>query len=706
MDKNKAVTYSLLAHINNSGVLMNGTLDIFIPLVKRVLSKLNTDGVFSGKSLLEIKTVADVMYSVDFPIPVIKTILEQVSREINTEEVTHFQLYGDGAFALHNYSFTEYEDAIAKQKNEVNNIETLFKEFCETSDIKIDSSLSIFDFLEKNKISLSKYLSDNKIVDQKDYSAEAQFVDFFRKIPQVYDTIKDIYLGSIIAGYIEFKVSKPEDDVLLLLDTNFVIGLLDLNTEESAHTCNTLLKIALQQGYKAKVLEITIDEIKGLLEAKAAHFDKSFLQTKVNPEDIYNACDRRKLTRTDLERIADNIERLLGELGIGIIYDCDKLTKEASFTEDYKKLKDIRSSHKSALHDAAAILYVRKKRGANNIKDFEKVNAWFVNNTINKESQKSIETQNRFQPEKIKADDLLNIMWLSNPQVHESMSALDLVEIGLTSSVSLTLHSDLPRSKVLKELDDNIHKYAKDNVSDRDILRVATRITNKQLKDIETLNELAKKDKGEFVARLEEEAERQKRVESQRIAKLEEVFKEISLRTEELEQSKKEFEEKAERIIALEQEKQNTEDKVKQLEAEIEKRDKKEEERLRKEKEEKDKIEAERMQKAVAALKVKQVEWVNSQVKKWRLKTWIEFGIGLVFIALGVLYILFRAGWDMELAKQTIKIFNGDVVFGSLISLGSTVFFGFTVKSLYDKYRNHSNIENYKKGLNIPETFD
>src|SRR5690606_6204094 len=98
-NKERAITYSLLAHIRNTGTLAKGPIDIFIPLVKRALSKMNIEGVFKGKSILEIKSKTDSLYSLDFPIPVLKKILEEICKEVNTEETTHFVLYKDGAFS-------------------------------------------------------------------------------------------------------------------------------------------------------------------------------------------------------------------------------------------------------------------------------------------------------------------------------------------------------------------------------------------------------------------------------------------------------------------------------------------------------------------------------------------------------------------------------------------------------------------------------
>src|SRR5690606_11233283 len=303
------------------------------------------------------------------------------------------------------------------------------------------------------------------------------------------------YLGSIISCYIEYQPEVNNSEVELLLDTNFIVGLLDLNTPESTHTCRTLIKIAKANNYKISVLQATIDETENLLKSKAHNFDKSFLQKKINLEDVFNACDSRKLNKSDLERISDNIVQELDFYKVNIIYHHDKYTNEAKHSNEYEDLKKIRNSNISALHDATAITYVKKQR-KKLIKDFEKVNCWFVNNSTSFFGE-TINLKNGYQPTTIKADDLLNVLWLSNPAMNKGLSADDLTNIGLTSTISLTLNKNLPKSKVLKELDENLCKYAQENISDEDIVRIAKRITNKALTNIEELNSLAEKNKEE-----------------------------------------------------------------------------------------------------------------------------------------------------------------------------------------------------------------
>lgn len=680
MNKERAITYSLLTHIRNTGTLAKGPIDIFTPLIKRVLSKMNSKGVFKGKSLLEIQNTANELYSIEFPIPVLKKILVKISKEINTDETIHFVLYKDGAFSLNEYIFTDFEDIINSQTKEIEEIEVLFKSFCETSELEIKDSGSIYKFIEKNKFNLSKYISHNDEKNETDYKAEAQFVDFFKKVPSIYERIKNIYLGSIISGYIEYNSDEASRDIELLFDTNFLVGLIDLNTPESTHTCRTLLEIAKSQKFKTRILKDTIEETINLLETKARFYDKSFLQKKVNPEDVYNACDRRNLNKSDLERIADNLEKKIGEFGISIIYNTDKLKGEAKYTEEYKMFEKLRSSKKSAMHDAIAILHIKKTR-KKRFKEFDKVNAWFVNNSASIDGD-SIFIKNGYQPETIKADDLLNILWLSNPAVNKAIQGDDLADIGLTSTLSLTLNSNLPKSQILRELDDNIHKYAKEDISDTDIVRVATRITNKQLKDIEVLNELAEKeDKSLFVKRLEEEANKQKKIEETRIKKLESLFKDISIRTDELEKSKKEYLGKSKSVDKIVSEKEIAESKAQELANKL-------------------------LTEQNANRKIKRDKWEKKEIHKWRKKTWFEFVILLVLLLSGILYILYESNWSIDNSIQYFKELKSNILISGLISLLIFILTSITVKTLFNKYRNHSNINNYKKGLEIPEELE
>lgn len=688
--KDRAVTYGLLAHIRSQGQLVSGPVNVFTPLIKHALSRLNNTGIFSGKSITEIKSIATGLYGIDFPIPALRTILASIAKDINTPKETKFLLFQDDSFQIKDYAFTEFEETIKIQAQEIANLERLFREFCQTCGEDNINTASIFEFIEKNKLSLSKYLAHKNLDEANNFTVEAQFVYFFRQIPAVYDIIRNIYLGSIIVGYIEYKLENVKTNIELLLDTNFILGLLDLNTPESTHTCRKVIEITKSQGYKLSVLNDTLIETKTLLKAKVENFDLTFLQKRLYPEDIYNACNRRNFNSTDLERMTDKLEMDLSAYGIQIINETTKYRNKAKFSNEYEALKKYRHSPQSALHDATAIYYVRDKR-RKKIRAFEDVNCWFINNSVSREKYDLDKVNNSgYQPESIRADDFLNIIWLSNPQIDTSIDAGAVKEIGLAALVSAGLTGSLPKLSIIKELDDNIHKYSHDSaLTDSDIVKVATRITTRQLSDLEGLNKLARENKELFVKRLNEEARKQKELDEERIKKLDIVLKEFTEKSTALAKLKKEFQDKSRAIDQKLQisasESQIKDQMMSELSSELEN-----EKDLRK--------------KQVATYKAeKKGVYIENELRKWRSKTNRELYIWIAVLIIGLFSLFWMAEWKVSNATSIYRNLEANVLFSTVLAIIALIFSGITLRKWYDKNHNYSNIENFKKNIKIPE---
>ena len=653
MEASKVITYSLLAQIRNSGNFVNSSVEIFVPIVKYALYKLITQsGVYKGASITEISTWICQYFGLDFPPAVLEKILLKIGQEINTSEELKLQVYRDGSFWIKNYSFEEFNDIYETNRQQVELVQTMFKQFCDINDVKKDSYNTIFDFVNLNKLKISNYLANRDYsVNGSKFSIEAQFVEYFRNIPGCYEVIRKIYLGSILSCYL--SEYEPQDkmmsDVELLLDTNFIVSLLDLNTPESTTTCRQLLKIASSFGYSLRVLKETIKETTDLLLKKAEYFDKSFLPKLINPEDIYKACERRNLNRNDLERIADNLENILvDEYSILQIPYTVKYQNLAKSSTEYAEFKKIRNTDFAALHDIMALYYVREKRGKKKIKHFEDVNCWFVNNAINHDNSDYVGYKLRgYQPEIIRADELLCVLWFIKPDIGNGDLTDGVVDTNLNALISCTLNSSLPQASIIKELDDNIQKYKDASISDKDILRIATRITTHQLKNIEELNEIAESDSKQFVQKLKEEADKQKQEDDKRIARFEDVLK------------------KLERLSS----------KPSDIEVEKRKRFK-----LINENRERDRN-----------------GYIKKQICKWRLKTWYWVGgITVILLVCLACYLVLPSteGIDCFRQKKSISLIGAFI-------LG--VFDLFVIKNLYDKYCNHSNINAFKMNIIVPE---
>lgn len=121
----RAIAYSLLAHIKNSGNLTNGPLEIFVPLVKNILHKKKD---VKGAHVSEISEALKIEYGLDIPSPVMLQILRVIANEANKNalgEKTEMTVNNDGSFWIENYIFDDYVDEIQKSKEDVNQIKKL-----------------------------------------------------------------------------------------------------------------------------------------------------------------------------------------------------------------------------------------------------------------------------------------------------------------------------------------------------------------------------------------------------------------------------------------------------------------------------------------------------------------------------------------------------------------------------------------------------
>lgn len=532
----RAITYSVLAHISSSAKLAKGQLDVFVPIVKKCLHHIS-DGKaeIKGANISEIADRIVTDWQIEIPVPVLRTILTQISKEFDCDEDSKpFVLNNDDSFWIKRFIFADFDAEIKESEHNVKELQNAYLKFCKIQNIQSEDGKGVIRFIEQHKDTLAHYLRNSDCPDKTDYSLPAKFIEYFKPIKPLYEEIRDLYLGATISCAIGYQFNGLKNDVTLLLDTNFIISLLDLNTPESTRTCSKLLEVCKKSGYSFLILPETKEEIQSLLEFKSRSLDKVALQKNVNKEDVFCACERRGLNSADLMRISDNIEDSLTKFSIRILPNSTTLKNKAKFSNEYQTLKTYRNNDKAAFHDAMAIMYVREKRGGKAVKSFEKVNCWFVNNSITHDFEHSaIENiirgnSSENQPEIIKADDLLNILWLSAPSIRSEVSSDEMVDIGLTTLVAHTLNKSLPKARIIRELDENIQKYKTEDITDRDVYLLSVRIANNQVKDLEELNTLAVKDTVEFNCRVKEEARKQAEIEKEQREQLNKLYSELS----------------------------------------------------------------------------------------------------------------------------------------------------------------------------------
>ncbi len=342
MHENRIVLYSLLAYINDCSDIysIHDLSDVLIPIIKRSLSQLYENGVTAGL-LKDLKQNLDDTYSFNIPYPTLFALLKKISKKINKSGQKKIILNNDGSFNIKKYTFIEFEEIVLKQESKIKALEKSYQHYLKAQDLKIENQPSIYEFLDSNRLSLSNFFTKRIFPDiDSKFIPQANFVKQIQEDDDIFDLIKKIYLGSIISTYFEIDIGSNKNfNIELALDTNFILGLFDLHSEEATHTCNTLISISNKLKFKLSVLDCTIDETKSLLRRIANNLIGFNTFQELDNYSIYSACTRRNLSKTKLQQITDNIEKDLNSYNINIIKVTDDIYEKAKKSDIYKNTR-------------------------------------------------------------------------------------------------------------------------------------------------------------------------------------------------------------------------------------------------------------------------------------------------------------------------------------------------------------------------------
>jgi len=501
MTDNLILTYSLLGYLKETAGNSTASItEIFVPIVKKALSDYSKEHQLTeikGRSLVEIQSKIKAIFELEIPIQILQVILKDIEKELNDEQT--FKLYKDGAFIIKSYVFNDIEEQIIHEEQNIKLLENDYKQFCEDTNTEFDFS-KLKEFILAQKIDL---FSEKK----------SSYLDLTYTIPKyisqkfedkkIFDIITNIYLGGIISSYLTLKIDGKVTETELLIDTNFFISLIDLNTEDAYHTCKQLFELCKRMGFRFTILHTTVDQIKVLLNNRICDFASRDFIGSVRCADVFNACIRNNIDKTQLERIRDNVLAKINELGIVVIQDAQikDIRAKAEKSQAYRELKQKRDYELSALNDAIAQLYVQKKRGKY-IQEFTDVKCWFLHNSFNShyfdQSQKISERYS------LGANELLILLWLSNPSQLSSIQDNTIAQGTLSSYVTKYRRAKMPTKEVLKVIKQRADKALElGQITEEDVYRTCIRMSEGQLTndDIQNIEEITD---DEFAVRLKQ----------------------------------------------------------------------------------------------------------------------------------------------------------------------------------------------------------
>lgn len=544
-------TYALLAYLKETSISAQTAItDLYIPLVKKAMSEYaNENGLseYKGRSLSEIQQKIRSIFEIEIPLPILAKILKSISAEIDDDNI--FALYGDGAFIIKSYVFNDINTLVESERANINLLKEDFRAYCKENGFKYD-----FEELEQFILAQQMDIFTDKRTDllSIDYYIPKYIQERIAN-DSIFKIMSNIYLGSIIASYLAQNITQKVTDTELLLDTNFFISLINLNTEDAYHTCNQLFSLCQQLGFRFTMLNSTVNQIKVLLNNRINDFVNRDFIGSVRAADVFNACIRNNIDKTGLERIKDNITRMIDEKGILVIKDAQILDiiDKAKKSAEYKELIQKRQYNAdSALNDIVAKLYVERKRG-NDIREFVDVKCWFLHNSYSPyDYSYGHKVHERYL---ISANELLVLLWLSCPASGQKIKINDITKSGLASYITTYRRSKTPTRETLKIIKKRIDAVAADGlITEKDTFNLCIRMAEGHLTQAQVDESLVPETitDEQFAAKLKEFSQQE---ESNKLQQKQKNDKQISELTSQIEQKDGQIQNLSERIQSLEE---------------------------------------------------------------------------------------------------------------------------------------------------------
>ena len=568
MNDNVLTSYSFLAALSENETDIYKT--VYLPLFKRAISsyaakKSSKESNSIQGTDIDIQSIILEEYGIEVPILIVRKLIKAVGTSLSKKErnIFKFDTFEDGkAFQFTNYNYFSTEEIYDRERRNAQALQQAFEDYLKSENLSETNIPSFSQFIDKNKCNLSSFFSGKNCLIHDVEGSFMAHVNFLQHIEggyhYLYQTAERIYLGSVIASFLETGVdleSKIDDNIIYYLDTQIVLEALDLQKAEDTLPTQELLKLIRATGGKIRLLDITINEIHKIIELAINNYSKSHPTTTVN-----EACVRIGKNKTWLISINGKLESFIkAELQVDIDGILETKMNLYSRSEDVNLLKQTRIHKSTAIHDVAAYLHVRDRREGN-IRLFQKAKYWFV--TANKKladfniSRKT----NGFVNETIMPEELTSLLFLKNPQ----KLAKKVSQIGLNELIAQTLSEEYASKELINEIDIAIKESADLSAEDYNILfsSIALQSTNKIQKLLEEISDkrkfnesihnLIEKERTKQAKSKEEKIQRQKQFEEVNHEKLslEEKLKNLEAK---LSQGEKERKEQQERIRKIEE---------------------------------------------------------------------------------------------------------------------------------------------------------
>jgi len=426
-------TYALIKSLYDQG---EDYIDSFWPFaIKTFPAQKFVDSQFIKRNLKE-------KFDLEIPINVLKTILNRAKRrKYILQKERRYKLKDEGL---------KYLDKLETDKEVERRINSLLediKQFFSKNNVSLSQdriNSLIISFLSINIEPFIEFLNPSSVINElsipKLKGHENLLIKYIKDVehqkPQIYETLKDMILGSIISAIL--YVQKPSDMVeigtkrfrhcQIFLDTNFVFYILDLHTPEFNEPAKELFNLLKEYDFELKVFNFTIDEICKVINGYISESNRYSISIGV--DTLYSSLKRKGWKKSNAKEFIINVEEILDKEGIEIEWVKDKNIKTyhpknedlRNIIEKYKPFQGL--FHQN--HDLMAIEKVEEIQGKP-VRKIEDSKVFFLTSDVRLSRFNFIEMghkENGIISEVILDRLLTNILWLKDPSTELPLKSI------------------------------------------------------------------------------------------------------------------------------------------------------------------------------------------------------------------------------------------------------------------------------------------
>lgn len=328
--------------------------------------------------------------------------------------------------------------------------------------IKLLLNFVVCNSLEFN--SFINYNSDLETAEMTDKVLESEIVGFLieerAKDSHNYKFIKSVFHGVLLASIIS-STSNEEKDIgesgtfkEVILDSNFIFRLLDLQTEFEGIASKETFELLKKENCEFCVLPITIKQIADTITSAIKKYSNSANEVlRIYGDEkfsgLQSACIRRKLTASKLKEIVDSLEDdLKNKYKIRVVNEDFPYESDFDAISSLGKVKTD-STPEGLEHDLKLIAYVCSKRDEN-VYQRHRAKYWVLTDDIKLTKWNTNYPQTGRIPECMTESQVATVLWLQNP----CNVSLD----GLFNTALVLRNRDLLSSNEFQKISDCIER--------------------------------------------------------------------------------------------------------------------------------------------------------------------------------------------------------------------------------------------------------